>query len=217
MTIRNPQSEIHNPPRPRPIVGLVGQVCAGKSTVAEAFRAWGAVVYNADKAVRELYSLPETIAAVRSLFGDTVLDLRGQVDRKALAEIVFSSPEKLALLTSQVIFPRTGKAIAEAIDAFRTSDAPVLLLDAPTLFESGRDSVCDKIVFVAAPLERRRKWAAERGWNEGELERRDSRLMSETAKRTRADAIIDNDGTREDVEDAVGSLLTNWGVKRKQV
>jgi dephospho-CoA kinase len=198
------------------IVGLVGQVCAGKSTVAEAFRKWGAVVYNADKAVREIYSRPETIAEVRSRFGDSVLDQRGQVDRKALAEIVFASPEKLALLTSQIIFPRTGKAIAEEIENFRKSAAPVLLLDAPTLFESGRDSVCDKIIFVAAPLERRKRWAAERGWDEGELGRRESHLKPEIEKRTRADAIIDNDGTREDVEDAVGSLLTNWGVKRKQ-
>ncbi len=197
---------------PRPVIGLVGQVCAGKSTVAEAFRRRGVTVYDADKAVRGIYTQPEAIADVRDRFGSGVLDAKGNVDRKALAAIVFADPAKLELLTSQVIFPRTGKAITDAIVHFKHSTAPALLLDAPTLFESGRNDVCEKIVFVAAPLERRNAWAAERGWDEGEVERRESRLYPEQAKRAKADAVIENTGTIVDVDRQVQEILKLWGV-----
>jgi len=169
-------------------------------------------VYDADKAVRGIYTQPESIADVRERFGSGVLDAKGNVDRKALAAIVFADPAKLELLTSQVIFPRTGKAITDAIEHFKQSTAPALLLDAPTLFESGRNDVCEKIVFVAAPLERRKAWAAERGWDEGEVERRESRMYPEQAKRAKADAVIENTGTIADVERQVQEILKLWGV-----
>jgi len=206
MTIQNPKSKIQN----RPVIGLVGQVCAGKSTVSEAFRKRGAVVYDADMAVRELYTRPETIAQVRSLFGEGVLDNTGQVSRRALAKIVFSDAAKLELLTTQIVYPRTGEAIKLQIEQFRNSKAPALLLDAPTLLESGRDSVCDRIVYVSAPIERREQWAKERGWESGELQRRESKLIDDRVKRSKADAVVDNSGTLDDVDRQVGELWDRW-------
>lgn len=169
-------------------------------------------MYDADKAVREIYSQADVIADVRDRFGSGVLDIKGNVDRKALAAIVFADPKKLELLTSQVIFPRTGKAIASELEHFRASNAPALLLDAPTLFESGRDKDCDQVIFVAAPLERRKVWAAARGWAEGELERRESRLFPESAKRAKAGAVIENNGSVADVEKQVQDILVRWGL-----
>jgi dephospho-CoA kinase len=206
MTIQNPKSKIQN----RPVIGLVGQVCAGKSTVAAAFKKRGAEVYDADLAVRELYTRPETIEQVRKMFGDGVLDKSGQVNRRALGRIVFSDAAKLEQLTTQIVYPRTGEAIKGQIEAFRTSTAPALLLDAPTLFESGRDSVCDHIVYVTAPDERREKWAKERGWESGELQRRESKLMDDRTKRKRADAVIENKGGLDDVDRQVGELWKQW-------
>jgi dephospho-CoA kinase len=191
----------------KPVVGLVGQVCAGKSTVADAFRRRNIPVYDADAHVAELYTQPDVIEAVRKMFGAGVIDAKGTVDRKALAKVVFADAAKLGALTRQIIFPRTGKAIAEAIEEFKASDAPLLLLDAPTLFESGREGLCSRIVFVGAPLERRKAWAADRGWDSQELERRDARMMNEADKRKRADFIIENAGTPQDVDREVDQIV----------
>lgn len=198
------------------VIGLVGQVCAGKSAVAEAFRRRGARVFDADKAVHEIYTRAEVIAQVRALFGDSVLDKQGRVDRKALGRLVFSDAKKLQMLTEQVIFPRTGGLLEQALRECRASGSPALVLDAPTLFEAGRDGQCDHIVFVSAPLERRRAWAKARGWVDGELERRDAKMEDEQSKRARADAVIENSGSLNDVDRAVEKLWENWTAPARQ-
>ena len=133
-------------PTARPIIGLVGQVCAGKSTVADAFQQEGARRFTTRMhRCAEIYTRPETIeAGAAEMFGAGVIDANGQVNRKALAKIVLlADAAKLEALTSRIIFPRTGKAIAEGDRSVsESSDAPLLLLDAPTLFESGREGLC---------------------------------------------------------------------------
>lgn len=194
----------------RLIIGLVGQICAGKSAVAAAFRKLGAMDFDADKYVHEVYRQPEVIEQVKTLFGPQVIDSTGNVNRKALGKIVFGDAEKLKVLTQQVIYPRTGKALEQKMKDFRESDAPALVLDAPTLFESGRAGQCDRILFVSAPMERRRKWAQARGWNDEELKRRQSQMIDENEKRSRADAIIDNNGTLEELDSQIRALLEKW-------
>lgn len=192
------------------VIGLVGQVCAGKSAVSEAFRKAGARVYDADKSVHEIYGRPEVIGEVLTMFGPGVLTATGEVDRKLLGKIVFGDAAKLKRLTNEIIFPRTGSAIEEAIEAFRMSNAAALLLDAPSLFESGRENVCDRIVYVAAPIERREAWAAKRGWAPGEIERRENMLRRDGEKRSKADALIENAGTLEDLEQDASRLMRLW-------
>jgi dephospho-CoA kinase len=195
------------------VVGLVGQVCAGKSTVADAFRRRGATVWDADKFVAGLYARPDVVRQVRELFG-AVFDRQGHVDRGALGRLVFADKAKLAVLTEQVVFPRTRVATERAIAEFRRSSAPLFLLDAPTLMEAGEAGKCDEIVFVAAPLARRQAWAAARGWADGELERREARLDNEEQKRRSASAVIMNDGTISDVEARVAELMERWRCPR---
>lgn len=195
---------------PNLVIGLVGRVCAGKSAVADAFRRRGAWVYDADKVVHELYKKKEVIEQVRELFGDTVLNPEGGIDRKALGKLVFADPLKLRTLTERVIFPRTREMLDETLQAFRNSSSPALILDAPTLFEAGRDQVCQFIAFVTAPLARRQAWAQARGWEKAELELRDARLGDETIKRQHTTEIIDNTGSLEDMDRRVGELFDRW-------
>src|SRR5436190_23322145 len=89
------------------IVGLIGQICAGKSAVAEAFARRGADIYDADKSVHEIYRQPEVIEDVRKMLGDGVIESGGQVNRKAVGQIVFADAAKLKTLTEKIIFPRT--------------------------------------------------------------------------------------------------------------
>jgi dephospho-CoA kinase len=192
------------------VVGLIGQVCAGKSTVAEAFKRRGAMIYDADQRVHEMYRRPEVIKEVSEKFGADVLDSSGQVDRKALGKIVFADSKKLRQLTETIIFPRTIESIKATLEEFNKSTSPLLILDAPTLFEAGRDDLCHYIVFVSAPLERRKEWAKSRGWNEDEIEKREGKMGRMSIKRRRADAVIENDGTKEDVDRKVGEVFDRW-------
>lgn len=201
----------------RLVLGLVGQVCAGKSAVAAAFRNRGAELYEADKLVHELYARPDVKAQVRQLFGAEVFDAAGAVDRKKLGALVFGDPARLKELTEGVIFPRTGEALKTQLDVFRAGQAPVLLVDAPTLFEAGREGWCDRVIFVAARRERREVWArTNRGWAEGELARREARMQDETGKRARCHAVLENDGTLEDLDRKVGALWERWVVQGKE-
>lgn len=191
------------------IVGLVGQVCAGKSAVAEMFRKHHVQVYDADKAVHDLYKRPDVIAEVVKKFGPGILDTKGTIDRKALGKIVFSDAKKLAQLTREIIFPRTGAQMQAVIDQFRKSRANMLVLDAPSLFEAGREYLCNYILHIAAPIERREEWAQKRGWPPGEVRRRESMMIPDSEKRKHADMLLANSGTLEELERRVGRLFWN--------
>ncbi|MBI3828120.1 MAG: dephospho-CoA kinase [Planctomycetes bacterium] len=196
-------------------IGLVGQVCAGKSAAAEAFCKRGAALYEADKEVHGLYARKDVKADVRKLFGAGVFDAQGEVDRKKLGALVFGDEAKLKALTEQIVFPRTGEILQERLEAFRKGTLPgdprVLLIDAPTLFEAGREGWCDRIVFVAAPRERRERWAKERrGWAQGELAKREARMQDEALKRAGCQAVLENDGTLEDLDRKVSKLWDEW-------
>lgn len=194
------------------VVGLLGQVCAGKSSVASVFRSRGAMVYDLDRAVHQLYTRPEVAAQVRALCGAGVM--RGgdgdEVDREALGRLVFSNPEQLQRLTAEVIYPRARELVREELARFRATDSAILLLDAPTLIEAGLADLCDQVVFVTARLSRRQQWARARGWAADELDRREACLLDKEQKRRLATACVNNDGTREDLEAQVGKLLAAW-------
>jgi dephospho-CoA kinase len=196
--------------RSKAVIGMIGEVCAGKSTVADAFRRNGAMVYDADKNVHEIYRRPDVIAEVKKQFGPEVLDASGQVDRKALAQIVFQEPGKLRALTEKVIFPRTNETMRQSLEEFQKSEAKAFVLDAPTLFEAGRDDLCHFIVFVRAPMDRRLEWAKARGWDIEEIKRRESKLGRQSIKKRRADAVIDNTGSVAELDVKVRELLEKW-------
>jgi len=196
----------------RPVLGLVGQVCAGKGTVAEAFRRRGARVIDADRMVHELYGRAEVQTDVRRAFGAEAFDAKGRVDRRKLAALVFDRPERLGELTG-ILYPRVGAEVRVALAEFERSTDPALVLDAPTLFEAGRDRDCERIVFVAAPMERREEWAARRGWPPGEIARRERRMMNEEEKRSRCHAVIENRGSLEDLDRHVEALWREWVIR----
>ena len=131
------------------IVGLTGQSGAGKTTVCDTFEKSGFAIINADIVAREVMSkgsecLDETV----SVFGD-ILSEDGTLDRKKLAGIVFSDSDKLSIYEN-IIFPYIISSIKEKIDMYKKEMYNYILLDAPTLFESKADVLCDIIVSVIA-------------------------------------------------------------------
>ena len=129
------------------LVGLTGQTGAGKSAVAMYLWQRGFTVLNADKMVADVYrESPVCLKAVAACFGEDILKADGSLDRPVLAKRAFSSPENTALL-GKIVHPFV---IAETLRLLKTVRGMVVL-DAPQLFESSMDVLCDCIVSVTAP------------------------------------------------------------------
>ncbi len=189
-------SHTMNPPF---VVGLVGGIGSGKSTVAGMFRKEGALVIDADALAHRCLAEDAVVQAIRAEFGDDVVDARGAIDRGRLGARAFSSDSSRARL-ERIVHPCVLRRIEAEFAAASATDGPprIVVLDAPLLLETGLDARCDVRVFVDAPVdERRRRVAATRGWAAGELERREIFQKSAPEKRAGAEYTIANVGPLE--------------------
>lgn len=136
-------------------IGLTGPTGSGKSTVTALMRQWGGVeVLDADAIAHEVNNSPAAAAAIAKAFPG-VRRPDGTIDRPALAAIVFSYPEELQRLVS-ITFPLILAECENRMEKLsRASRVRACVLDAPTLFESGGDQLCDVIVSVVTPREER--------------------------------------------------------------
>lgn len=132
------------------VIGLTGQSGAGKSTVSGIFASEGFPTVNADEISHNVSSNRSFLSEVSGLFPDCVTDMG--LDRQKLAGIVFCDIEKLKSYTD-IIFPYITREIFRCIEACKAQNERLVLLDAPTLFESGLDDICSSVVSVIAPME----------------------------------------------------------------
>jgi dephospho-CoA kinase len=191
-----------------PVIGIVGGIGSGKSEVARAFERLGCVVADSDALAREIL----TRAAVRDelvrWWGGGVLDAEGNVDRGAVARIVFGDPAARKRLEG-LVHPKIHAARAELVARVRAAGtAAAIVIDAPLLYEAGVDAECDAVVFVDAPWDvRLDRVARTRGWDAAELARREAAQMSLDEKRARSGFVVQNTGSRADVEESARGVL----------
>ena len=191
-------------------VGLTGGLASGKSTVARLLAARGAAVFDADEIVRELYAPGgEGSSAARELFGDAVLDANSEVDRSRIAAIVFADPGRRHELESR-IHPLVGREIARRFAQAERSGAPAAVAEASQLLEARTESRYDRVLLVVAPeADRVRRWQ-DKGGDPEDARRRIASQLSPSEAFDRADDVIVNDGTREDLEEKVDQLWRRW-------
>jgi len=133
------------------LVGLTGQTGAGKTTVSGYLTSLGYRVIDADIVARQVVAGGgECIAELAENFGNEILLPDKTLDRRKMGDIIFADKEKRALL-NKIIFPYIQREILGEVERMRADGAPVIFLDAPTLFESGIHKNCDKIISVIAP------------------------------------------------------------------
>ena len=135
------------------IIGLTGQSGAGKSEASKVFKDKCFFVIDADKTAKEVYNTePECVKKLQDEFGKHIT-LYGEIDRKKLASIVFSSKEALNKL-NKIVLPYIVKQVHIQIKNAKT---PYILLDAPLLFESGLGDICSYTIGILAPYSQREK------------------------------------------------------------
>lgn len=196
------------------VIGLVGRIGAGKSTVARMFAALGAEVVDADAEAHAVLDEPEVRAAVVARFGAEVVDPAGRVSRAALAARVFGPmPDHAAALADleAIVHPPVRTRITARLAALRAAEdvdgrRRVAVLDVPLLVQSGWDAACDRLVVVECDEEVRRARLAARGWSPEQIVGRDRAWEREVGrpsppeKTAAVDASRDPAYTRPQVE-----------------
>lgn len=191
-------------------IGLTGGLASGKSTVAEILEDLGAAVLDADEVVRALYREGGAgAAAARDIFGAAVLGPDGRVDRTRIAAIVFSDAAARHALEAR-IHPLVAEERRRFLAEAEKAGARVAVVEASQLIEAGTESDYDRVVLVMAPEEERvRRWGAGGGDPEDARRRISAQLRAEVA-RERADDVIVNAGTLEDLRRKVTELFRRW-------
>ena len=188
-------------------VALTGNIAAGKSTVVDLFRKWGATIIDADELAREAEAPgTEVLAAIVRRFGGDVLRPDGGLDRAALRAKVMGDDAALAALNAMV-HPAIQRRRAELLAAARARGDAVVVNDIPLLFEVLDPQQFDVVVLVDAPAAlRRTRLRTSRGLSGEEADRMIAAQMPAERKRGRSAFVIDNAGTEQELERAAKAV-----------
>jgi dephospho-CoA kinase len=185
------------------VVALTGGIGAGKSLAAQYFSELGARVVDADQLARlAIERGSEGFDEVLLRFGEAIMR-DGDIDRKALAEIIFSDPKAKADLEG-IIHPIVRQLFAEVVSDLASDE--ILIYEIPLLVETGAASNFDLIVTVEADLEIRKERLRKRGMFSSEIEKRIAQQASREAREAIADFVLINDGDEDALLRAVENL-----------
>ncbi|MHC4722407.1 MAG: dephospho-CoA kinase [Planctomycetota bacterium] len=175
------------------VIGILGGICSGKSTVAREFGRLGCGVVDADAIAHELLEDSDIKKQIKEAFGEGIFDDAGLVKREKLAEKAFEDEQAVAKING-IIHPQVLVRCAELIAEFnRRSDIKAVVLDIPLLAEAGWLKECDKLVFVECEAEIRAHRAAQKGhFSKKQLKKRENFQIFLDKKKKIADYIVDN-------------------------
>lgn len=184
------------------LIGLTGGIGSGKSTVSSLLAAQGAVVIDADAITRRLQRSGEPVFdAMVERFGSGIVGPDGELDRQAVADLVFADSQALSDLNA-IVHPAVGAEIARRLEEEAATDH-VVVLDVPLLVESGRSDLAALVVVDVDPEVAVQRLVEHRGMREGDVRARMARQASREERRAKADVVIDNSGSVEELEDHV--------------
>lgn len=188
------------------IVGLTGSIGMGKSTTANLFRDAGIPVFDSDAMVHRLQARGgEALPLIEAEFHGVVKD--GELDRQALGDVVFKSPDKLKRLEG-IMFPLLHERRRNFFAHALRSGADMVIVDVPLLFETGGDQAVDFVVVVDAPAEVQRARVLDRdGMTPEKFENILEKQMPNRDKVTRADYIIDTNNGIEAAATQVANVI----------
>jgi dephospho-CoA kinase len=192
------------------VIGILGGIGSGKSTVANQFAKLGCKVIDTDEIAHELLERADVIQKVKASFGQAIFNSQGKIDRRKLAKIVFEDSAKISIL-NEIIHPlvlaRTEALIKEYSGQ---NEVKAIVLDMPLLLEVGWEKRCDKVIFVDCRGDLRLQRAEKMGiLNEEALKIRENFQISLDKKKSIADNTIDNNSGFEALAEQVADILSD--------
>jgi dephospho-CoA kinase len=187
-------------------IGLTGGIAAGKSEALSVFERLGAATISSDAVVHELLDSEPLLGRLTERWGGEVAP-EGRVDRERVGEVVFADPDELAWLEAQV-HPLVGERIGAWLGSL-PEDVRIAVVEVPLLFESEMEPVFDTTVAVVTSDEVRRARAEARG--HAFVGEREARQLAQEEKAARAEHVVENDGTLEDLEQRLSVLVAKLG------
>ena len=198
-------------------VGVTGGMGSGKSVVCDLLASRGALVFDADEVGKAILSNdPNARAAIIREFGTESYHDDGSLNRSYLASVVFSAEDRLAAINS-IVHPRVFEAFEKEQREARAAGVEILVHEAALLFESGGDRYVDRTVYVDAPRWLRIRRVMERdGRTRAQVVERMKHQLPAYKGRARADFVLHNEGTLDQLEARVDRLLRDLrhGLKR---
>lgn len=190
------------------MIGILGGVGAGKSTVAAELAALGCSLVDGDAIGHGVLAKPDIRRQLRQRWGDGIFTAAGEVDREALGRIAFGDRAELAALSS-IMHPPIGRRIEQEIARAQADEsAAAVVLDAAVMLEAGWHELCTHLVFVDAPRSERlgRKKAA-KGLEKTSWKKREEFQISLDKKAGICDYIIDNSSSVPHLRDQVREVF----------
>ncbi len=176
------------------VSAVTGDVGAGKSTLTACWRRMGASVIDADEIVRSLWRRPDTVAGAVSLWGGEVVDEDGAIIHSRVAVRAFSDASEYRRLCD-LLHPLVRVEMERAASSLEGW----VVAEIPLLFEGGLPWWVDLSVYVSTPLERRVELNRVRGWDKGEITRREGFLLPSDEKRRLSTYVVENSGTLDEL------------------
>ena len=195
----------------KPIIGILGGIGSGKSTVSGCFAALGCAVIDADSMAHSLLDNEVIRGQLIDLLGAGILDSNGRIDRSVLGQVAFGQPETLKFLTDllhPIVLERTEALLAEYQDI--SHPCPAIVLDMPLLLEVGWEKKCYFLVFVGCSEEKR--WlriGKNTQFDIEQLKNREKLQISLDKKKEKAHYRVNNNSDKRDVAEQIAQIFSN--------
>jgi dephospho-CoA kinase len=178
------------------VIALTGGIGCGKSLAAQYFAELGALVIDADQLARaSIERGSQGFDEVVSFFGDSILN-NGDIDRRALGELIFKDAEAKRKLES-IVHPFVRREFEEAVASLKSDE--VLVYEIPLLVETGAQDRFDIVITVESDLENRIARLRQRGMHISEIEGRIAAQATREQRVEVADFLIENDGSEDEL------------------
>lgn len=175
------------------ILGLTGGIASGKSTVSAYLAQNGALIIDADLIARQVVAKKSSgLKQIVAKFGEEILTASGELDRKKLGKLVFSNKDLLKTLTD-ITGPLIRAEILREIQSAKKAQVKLVVLDIPLLFETGYQTLCDKVMVVTIPSKLQLERVMKRdNLSAAEARKRIANQLPASKRNELADVLIDN-------------------------
>jgi dephospho-CoA kinase len=192
----------------KPVIGILGAIASGKSTVAKELQTRGCAVIDADTIAKDFLKLAEVKQQIRQRFGDAVFDPAGAVDRAKLADVVFDDLDALQAI-NDIIHPRVMKEVEALMEQFQNDPKiKAVVLDVPLLLEVGWEKRCDKLIFVRCDEQKRQARIEKRGFfDKNQLKKRENFQISLDKKEKISHYILNNNDGLSELTRQIGEIF----------